>query len=167
MKNILITESQLKSIQEMHINGESLYYDNTQILNEEWWNTLGDVVGIFDPTGVVDLVNGIDYVRQGEYFFGFLSMISIIPYVGDAIAKPIIIHIQFVACFLTFSIIARRNIFKSISSLRVVSPRSLIASQSKLDTGFLSISRMIIALYILDPSLTLYIALGSNSWTLS
>ena len=35
MKNILITESQLKSIQEMHINGESLYYDNTQILNEE------------------------------------------------------------------------------------------------------------------------------------
>ena len=54
MKNILITESQLKSIQEMHINGESLYYDNTQILNEEWWNTLGDVVGIFDPTGVVD-----------------------------------------------------------------------------------------------------------------
>ena len=89
MKNILITESQLKSIQEIHINGESLYYDNTQILNEEWWNTLGDVVGIFDPTGVVDLVNGIDYVRQGEYFFGFLSMISIIPYVGDAIAKPI------------------------------------------------------------------------------
>lgn len=89
MKNIIITESQLKSIQERHIGGEPLYEGNDQLLNEEWWNTLGDVVGIFDPTGVVDLVNGLDYVRQGEYFFGFLSMISIIPYVGDAVAKPI------------------------------------------------------------------------------
>jgi len=55
---------------------ESLYPDNPEILTEEWWNTLGDVVGIFDPTGVVDLINGLDYIRQGEYFFGFLSMIS-------------------------------------------------------------------------------------------
>lgn len=89
MKNIIITESQLKSIQERHINGGSLYEGDDQLLNEEWWNTLGDVVGIFDPTGVVDLVNGLDYIRQGDYFFGLLSMISIIPYVGDAIAKPI------------------------------------------------------------------------------
>ena len=81
MKNIIITESQLRIIQESHVGD--------QLLNEEWWNTLGDVVGIFDPTGIVDLVNGLDYVRQGEYFFGFLSMISVIPYVGDAVAKPI------------------------------------------------------------------------------
>lgn len=89
MKNIVITETQLKTIQEKHLGGETLYDENSQVLNEEWWNTLGDVVGIFDPTGVVDLINGLDYVRQGEYFFGFLSMISIIPYVGDAVAKPI------------------------------------------------------------------------------
>ena len=69
---------------------ESLYPDNPEILTEEWWNTLGDVVGIFDPTGVVDLINGLDYIRQGEYFFGFLSMIAIIPYVGDLVAKPLI-----------------------------------------------------------------------------
>jgi hypothetical protein len=81
MKNIIITESQLRIIQESHVGD--------QLLNEEWWNTIGDVVGIFDPTGVVDLVNGLDYIRQGEYFFGFLSMIAIIPYVGDVIAKPI------------------------------------------------------------------------------
>ncbi len=68
---------------------ESLYPNNKEILTEEWWNTLGDVVGIFDPTGVVDLVNGLDYIRQGEYFFGFLSMIAIIPYVGDLVAKPL------------------------------------------------------------------------------
>lgn len=89
MKNIIITESHLKSIQEKYIDGESLYNENTQMLNEEWWNTLGDVVGIFDPTGVVDLINGLDYIRQGEYLFGFLSMIAIVPYVGDVIAKPL------------------------------------------------------------------------------
>jgi hypothetical protein len=82
MSDIIITESQLKTIHEF-------YGENDQLLNEEWWNTLGDVVGIFDPTGVVDLVNGLDYIRQGEYFFGFLSMIAIIPYVGDVIAKPL------------------------------------------------------------------------------
>jgi hypothetical protein len=82
MSNIIITESQLKVIQ--------MYYgENDQMLNEAWWNTIGDVVGIFDPTGVVDFVNGLDYVRQGEYFFGFLSMIAVVPYVGDVIAKPI------------------------------------------------------------------------------
>lgn len=89
MKNIIITESHLKSIQEKYINGESLYVENTQILNEEWWNTIGDIVGIVDPTGLVDLVNGLDYIRQGEYLFGFLSMIAIVPYVGDVVAKPL------------------------------------------------------------------------------
>jgi hypothetical protein len=68
---------------------ESLYPDNPEILTEAWWNTIGDIVGVFDPTGVVDLINGLDYIRQGDYFFGFLSMIAIIPYVGDVIAKPI------------------------------------------------------------------------------
>jgi hypothetical protein len=82
MSDIIITESQLKTIQEF-------YDENGQLLNEEWWNTIGDVVGIFDPTGLVDLVNGLDYIRQGEYFFGFLSMIAIIPYVGDVMAKPL------------------------------------------------------------------------------
>ena len=89
MKDIVITETQLKTIQEKHLIGESLYVENTQILNEEWWNTIGDIVGIIDPTGLVDLVNGLDYIRQGEYLFGFLSMIAIVPYVGDVIAKPL------------------------------------------------------------------------------
>lgn len=55
-----------------------------------WWNTLGDVVGIFDPTGVVDIVNGLDYIRQGDHLFGILSMVSAIPYIGDLFAKPVI-----------------------------------------------------------------------------
>jgi len=67
-----------------------VYPNKIKLLNEaRWWNTVGDIVGIFDPTGIVDLINGIDYIRQGDYFFGLLSMISIIPYVGDAVAKPL------------------------------------------------------------------------------
>ena len=89
MKDIVITETQLKTIQEKHLGGKSLYVENTQMLNEEWWNTIGDIVGIIDPTGLVDLVNGLDYIRQGEYLFGFLSMVAVVPYVGDVIAKPL------------------------------------------------------------------------------
>ena len=66
--------------------------DYDGVLNEQkWYNTLGDVVGIFDPTGIVDAINGISYITQGEYFFGLLSMISVIPYVGDVVAKPIML----------------------------------------------------------------------------
>ena len=61
----------------------------SKLLKESWYNTLGDIVGIFDPTGVVDLVNGISYISQGENLFGFLSIISAIPYAGDLVAKPV------------------------------------------------------------------------------
>ena len=63
---------------------------NQKIISEaRWWNTVADIVGIVDPTGIFDLLNGLDYIRQGDYFFGLLSMISVIPYVGDAVAKPL------------------------------------------------------------------------------
>jgi hypothetical protein len=60
-----------------------------QNLNEAWYNTVLDVVGIFDPTGIVDLTNAILYFKQGDTFFGILSLISVVPVVGDAVAKPI------------------------------------------------------------------------------
>jgi hypothetical protein len=65
---------------------ESLYPKEKFILTEAWWNTIGDIVGFFDPTGVVDLINGLDYIRQGRYFYGLLSMIRIIPIAGDAVS---------------------------------------------------------------------------------
>lgn len=71
---------------------ETFYPEKVKMLNEAWWNTIGDVVGIFDPTGLVDFFNGLDYMRQGDYFFGMLSMVSVIPYVGDAVAKPIMFY---------------------------------------------------------------------------
>ena len=61
------------------------------IIQENWLNTLGDIVGIFDPTGIVDLVNGISYFSQGDKLFGTLSMVSAVPYLGDVIAKPLML----------------------------------------------------------------------------
>lgn len=69
------------------------YFNNadSKILKEnKWYNTVGDILGIFDPSGLVDLINGFSYLNQGDYFFGLLSMVSVIPYVGDAVAKPLI-----------------------------------------------------------------------------
>ena len=69
----------------------SIYPESKNLVTESgWWNTVGDVVGIFDPTGIVDIVNGVDYIRQGDTFFGMLSLIAAVPYVGDLVAKPII-----------------------------------------------------------------------------
>jgi len=79
---VIITESQYHRVTE--------FLNEDSVLNEAWWNTLGDVLGIFDPTGIVDIVNAADYIRQGDTFFGMLSLISAIPYVGDAVAKPLL-----------------------------------------------------------------------------
>ena len=55
-----------------------------------WYNTLLDVVGIVDPTGAADAINAVSYFRQGDILYAMLSLISIIPYVGDLAAKPFI-----------------------------------------------------------------------------
>jgi len=67
-----------------------LYPEKFELIKEaKWYNTLGDIIGIVDPTGVVDFVNGISYIAQGDQLFGFLSLISAIPIAGDAVAKPV------------------------------------------------------------------------------
>ena len=65
------------------------YPKKSKLIKEHWLNTLGDIVGIFDPTGVVDLINGVSYFIQGHWIFGTLSMISALPFVGDIVAKPV------------------------------------------------------------------------------
>lgn len=66
------------------------YPESAKVIKEaKWYNTLMDVLGILDPTPIIDTINAISYVSQGDYLYGFLSMISAIPYVGDAVAKPV------------------------------------------------------------------------------
>ena len=70
---------------------KQLYPEKSKMISEsKWYNTVGDILGFIDPTGVVDLLNGISYWRQGDKLFALLSWISVIPYAGDVIAKPII-----------------------------------------------------------------------------
>ena len=63
-------------------------------LNEAWYNTVLDIVGWLDPTGIADALNGVIYLTQGEYLFGFLSFVGAIPYAGDVVAKPIMYAIK-------------------------------------------------------------------------
>jgi len=70
---------------------KQIYPEKSRLITEaKWYNTVGDIVGIFDPTGVVDLINGVSYWRQGDKLFALLSWISVIPYVGDLVAKPVV-----------------------------------------------------------------------------
>lgn len=85
MSNIIITERQLALITK-----EQVLKENQDINESEWYNTVGDIAGIFDPTGIVDVVNGVSYFAQGDVLFGILSIISAVPYAGDIVAKPVV-----------------------------------------------------------------------------
>ncbi len=70
---------------------KTIYPEKYSSLNESTgWNTFFDVAGIFDPTGLIDLGNGISYWRQGDKIFALLSFISAVPGLGDLIAKPVV-----------------------------------------------------------------------------
>jgi hypothetical protein len=84
MSEIIITERQLAIITK-----EELSTNPKLVKESEWYNTVGDIVGIVDPTGIVDIVNGISYFTQGDHLFGLLSIVSAIPYAGDVVAKPV------------------------------------------------------------------------------
>lgn len=73
--NIILTESQYNRLVE------------TQELDEGLLNTIGDIVGIVDPTGIVDIANAISYWRQDRKTFALLSLISAVPGT-DFVTKP-------------------------------------------------------------------------------
>ncbi|GIV03350.1 MAG: hypothetical protein KatS3mg015_2739 [Fimbriimonadales bacterium] len=43
-----------------------------------------DAIGVFDPTGLADLLNGLWYAAEGDWANAGLSLIAIVPYLGDA-----------------------------------------------------------------------------------
>jgi len=68
-----------------------LYPEKSMLVTEaRWYNTVGDIVGIFDPTPITDTINGISYWRQGDKLYAILSWISAIPIIGDVIGKGVI-----------------------------------------------------------------------------
>lgn len=89
MTLIVITERQLKLIKEKTL--AEYTNENGELINEaKWYNTVMDVLGIFDPTPIIDIVNATSYFIQGDTLFGVLSIVGAIPYAGDFVAKPIV-----------------------------------------------------------------------------
>jgi A nuclease of the HNH/ENDO VII superfamily with conserved WHH len=64
---------------------------NSLTSSREWQiaKTAADVAGIVDPTPVSDIVGGAMSLAEGDIVGGLLSGVSLLPYLGDAIAKPL------------------------------------------------------------------------------
>ena len=88
MSDILITEEQLKFLKkELTKEGNT---EEKETVNEAWYNTVMDVVGIVDPTPITDTINAVSYFSQGDTLFGILSLVAALPFfVGDFVAKPV------------------------------------------------------------------------------
>lgn len=59
--------------------------------SREWQiaKTAADAAGIVDPTPVSDIIGGAMSFAEGDIVGGLLSGVSLIPYLGDAVAKPL------------------------------------------------------------------------------
>jgi hypothetical protein len=88
MSEIIITEHQLIVIKKSIITEKK--YENKDLINEAWYNTVMDVLGIIDPTPIIDIINATSYFIQGDTLFGVLTIVSAIPYAGDVVAKPVL-----------------------------------------------------------------------------
>lgn len=88
MAQFIITEDQLIVIKKSIITEKK--YDSKDLITEKWYNTVMDVLGIFDPTPIIDIINSTSYFIQGNTLFGVLTLVSAIPYVGDFVAKPVL-----------------------------------------------------------------------------
>jgi hypothetical protein len=98
---IILSESQYKRLNSYNNPGVNLIVNqvagkNLEPLSEGWLNTLADIVGIFDPTGLVDIGNAISYWSQGKNTFALLTLVSAIPGV-DWATKPFILGSKIVA----------------------------------------------------------------------
>ncbi len=93
MAQFVFTEDQLIVIKKSIIDEKK--YENKDLINEaEWYNTVMDVLGIIDPTPIVDIINSTSYFIQGDTLFGVLTLVSAIPYAGDFVAKPVLLALK-------------------------------------------------------------------------
>jgi hypothetical protein len=88
MAQFVFTEDQLLVIKKSIIAEKK--YEKKDLINEAWYNTVMDVLGIIDPTPIIDIINATSYFIQGDTLFGVLTIVSAIPYAGDIVAKPVL-----------------------------------------------------------------------------
>ena len=63
------------------------------LMEQRWWNTLGDWIGMADPSGTVNVVNGLDYLRQGDEIMGIVNLIVGVPAFGK-FALPLLAEMK-------------------------------------------------------------------------
>ena len=89
MAQFVFTEDQLIVIKKSIIAEKK--YETKDLINEaQWYNTVMDVLGIIDPTPIIDIINSTSYFIQGDNLFGVLTIVSAIPIAGDIVAKPVL-----------------------------------------------------------------------------
>ncbi|ETK33279.1 polymorphic toxin type 17 domain-containing protein [Microbispora sp. ATCC PTA-5024] len=67
-----------------------------------WYDAVqlcADLAGIFDPTPISDGVSGLMSLGQGDWKGALLSMAAMIPYFGDAAAKPVKTFLKLIKAF--------------------------------------------------------------------
>lgn len=69
---------------------DTIYPKDSKVIKEAWYNTVMDILGVLDPTPVVDIINATSYFLQGNTLYGILTMVGAIPYAGDIVAKPVL-----------------------------------------------------------------------------
>lgn len=69
-------------------------YNNRLLKESSWYNWIGDIIGFFDPTGIVNVINGLDYLRQGDTLLGLISIACGIPVIGKIVGIPLLIAIK-------------------------------------------------------------------------
>ena len=79
---VLANESQLAEIKQMigEMQAE---------INDIYRQMMLDVVGCFDPTPISDTIGATMAFSKGEMINGCLSLVSIVPYIGDVLGKSI------------------------------------------------------------------------------
>lgn len=78
-------------IEDLYGEGGLTWYDAVQLTV--------DLVGIFDPTPISDGVSGVMSLGQGDWKGALLSMAAMIPYFGDAAAKPVKTFMKLIKAF--------------------------------------------------------------------
>ena len=69
---------------------DELQDETNKIVREMKWDavqTALDVAGIADPTPISDIAGGVLSAARGDWFGAAMSLVSIIPYAGDALGK--------------------------------------------------------------------------------
>lgn len=74
------TQAELKTLQQDTLKAEA-------DLKEALQDAAIDAVGIVDPTPISDAIGAARSAAQGDWIGAGLSIISMIPYVGDAVGK--------------------------------------------------------------------------------